>query len=192
MGALIQLELAELNAQKDNQSSVSTDRAQSSNAATFASKAKIPTGNKTPSGVVASFRQQPVARRGTDNARNTTGFKITRPVPDVKISKVERENAKQEAILREIAIRLANAEREAEQRRRLAIREREERAAKNAADARNMDINKRRKLFGGRRRQIRKTRKLKRRPRKITQRAGQRKRTLNRKYRSRKNTRRRR
>lgn len=47
-------------------------------------------------------------------------------------------------------------------------------------------------LGGGRRRQIRKTRKLKRRPRKITQRAGRRKMTMKRKHRPRKNTRRRR
>jgi len=200
-GALILLERDELNPQKVNQSSVSTGRAQSSTAATFASKAKIPTGNKTPSGVEAIFRPQPVARRGTDNARNTTGVKITRPVSNVKISKVERQNAEREAILREIAIRLANAEREAEQRslanaereaeqrRRSAIRKREVRAAKNAAGVRN--TNKRVKLNGGRKRQIGTMRKLKRRPRKTTQRVGRRKRTMKRKPRSRKNTRRR-
>ena len=44
---------------------------------------------------------------------------------------------------------------------------------------------------GGRRKQMRKTRKLKRRPRKTTKRVGQRKRTIKRKSRSRKNTRRR-
>jgi hypothetical protein len=44
---------------------------------------------------------------------------------------------------------------------------------------------------GGRKRQVRKTRKLKRRPRKTTKRGGQRKRSMKRKQRSRKNTRRR-
>ena len=47
------------------------------------------------------------------------------------------------------------------------------------------------KAKGGRRKQMRKTRKLKRRPRKTTKRVGQRKRTIKRKSRSRKNTRRR-
>jgi len=93
-----------------------------------------------------------------------------------------------EAIRQANAERLVEAERLAEAKKRAAIREREERAAKNTADARNMDTNKRRKLLGG---GAGKTRKLKRRPRKTTKRVGQQKRTIKRKYRSHKNTRRR-
>jgi hypothetical protein len=99
-------------------------------------------------------------------------------------------NRRAEAKRQADVIRQANAERlaetirlEAQEKQRAATRDREERAAKNTADARS---NKRRKLLGGRT-----MRKLKRRAQKTTKRVGRRTRTIKRKHRSRKNTRRR-
>jgi hypothetical protein len=158
-GALIQLERWELNrenpgtnslgAQKDNQSSVSTGRAQSSNAATFASSERNMAGQNT----AGPKRRRPESRKLTD--------------AELKILEAKED----------------------EERRQEVRKQKEDRAMR--AQSGYMVKNKV-KTAGGRRRQIRKTRKLKRRPRKITQRAGQRKRTMKRKYRSRKNTRRRR
>ena len=148
--------------------------AQSSNAATFASNAKITTGNKTPS-AVASFRQQPAARQNTkmevveENAPNTAMLKRRRP-----------ESRK----LTDAELKILEAK-EKEERRQMVIQQ-------NRARTERADDRVKEKIDGGRRQKVRKTRKLKRRPRKITQRAGQRKRTMKRKSRSRKNTRRRR
>jgi hypothetical protein len=158
-GALIRLEREELNmenpwtnslgAQKDNQPSVSTGRAQSSSAATFASSERNMAG------------------------QNTAGIKRRRPESrTMTYEEAEKLEAKEEEKRRQ-EVRKQNKERD--------VRAQSGYMVKNKV-----------KTAGGRRRQIRKTRKLKRRPRKITQRAGQRKRTMKRKSRSRKNTRRRR
>jgi hypothetical protein len=124
-------------------------RAQSSNAATFASSERNMAGQNT----AGPKRRRPESRKLTD--------------AELKILEAKED----------------------EERRQEVRKQKEDRAMR--AQSGYMVKNKV-KTAGGRRRQIRKTRKLKRRPRKITQRAGQRKRTMKRKYRSRKNTRRRR
>jgi hypothetical protein len=219
-GALIQLERWELNrenpgtnslgAQKDNQSSVSTGRAQSSNAATFASSERNMAGQNT----AGWKRRRSVSRKLTDaelkileeneKIKMVIQQNIARDVRAqssnaATFASSERNMAGQNTAgpkrRRPESRKLTDAElkileaKEDEERRQEVRKQKEDRAMR--AQSGYMVKNKV-KTAGGRRRQIRKTRKLKRRPRKITQRAGQRKRTMKRKYRSRKNTRRRR
>jgi len=116
-------------------------------------------------------KKQPVARRDkemnvvAENALNTAGLKRRRPV--IKLTDDE--------------VRILEAEKR-EALRQKAIQQNIERA--NRAQAKD-------KFDGGRRRQIKTTRKLKRRPRKTTKLKGRRKRTMKRTPKSRKNTRRR-
>lgn len=100
-----------------------------------------------------------------ENARNTAGVKRRRPVN----SNPTYDEAQ-----------ILEADKE-EARKQKAIQQNRERVER----ARTKD-----KFDGGRIRQVRKTRKLKRGPRKTIKRGGQRKRTIKHKYRSRKNTRR--
>ena len=119
----------------------------------------------------ASFPKQPVARRdaemnvAAENAVNTAGLKRRRPVIKLTDDEVQILEAEKREVLKQKAIQQN--------------RDRVERA--QAKD----------KFDGGRRRQVRKTRKLKRRAQKTTKRVGRRNRTIKRKHRSRKNTRRR-
>jgi len=129
------------------------------------------TSRKPQSSATSTFPKQPVARRDTEmnvaaeNARNTAGLKRRRPVTKLTDDEVQILEAEKREALKQKAIQQN--------------RERAERA--QAKD----------KFDGGRRRQVRKTRKLKRRPRKTIKRVGRRTRTMKRKHRSRKNTRRR-
>ena len=116
-------------------------------------------------------KKQPVATLDTEmnvtaeNALNTAGLKRRRPVIKLTDDEVQILEAEKREALKQKAIQQN--------------RDRVERA--QAKD----------KFDGGRRRQVRKTRKLKRRAQKITKRIGRRNRTIKRKHRSRKKTRRR-
>jgi len=116
-------------------------------------------------------KKQPVARRDTEmnvvaeNAVNTAGLKRRRPV--IKLTDDE--------------VQILEAEKQ-EEKRQKAIQQNRERVER--AQAKD-------KFDGGRRRQVRKTRKLKRRAQKTTKRVGRRTRTMKRNPRSGKNTRRR-
>jgi len=116
-------------------------------------------------------KKQPVARRDTEmnvvaeNAVNTAGLKRRRQVIKLTDDEVQILEAEKREALKQKAIQ-QNIERA------------------NRAQAKD-------KFDGGRRRQIKTTRKLKRRPRKTTKLKGRRNKTMKRKYRSRKNTRRR-